>query len=100
MRSDEVETILKDKSDFQKRLKLIADLKERSDEHSIKALQHLAKNDFVYQVRLDAWQTLSQKGITCVKPVARPRYAVLMEKFIQKLRRLGMWLFDLTEGFR
>lgn len=54
MRSDEVETILKDKSDFQKRLKLIADMKERSDVHSLKALQHLAKNDFVYQVRLDA----------------------------------------------
>ncbi|ORM57821.1 hypothetical protein HA45_26670 [Pantoea rodasii] len=89
---------MKDKTDFNKRLKLIAVLKAQESDHSIKALQYLLNHDVVYKVRLAAWQVLNEKDVQCTEPVTRPRYAVVLEKTIGKLKRLGVWLMDITEG--
>lgn len=97
---DEVETILKDKTDFHKRLNLIKEIKTCADPRSIEALQYSAKNDYVFQVRLAAWNALTERGINCVKPVARPRYAVVLETTIERIQRYGKWLMDITQGFR
>ncbi|WP_084934925.1 hypothetical protein [Pantoea rwandensis] len=100
MQSEEIDILMKDKTDFHKRLKLIAALKERTDGQSIEALQYLLKHDGVYKVRLAAWKVLSEKGVQCAEPVARPAYAIFLEKSIRKLKRFGVWLVDITEGFR
>jgi len=97
---EEIDILMKDKTDFNKRLKLIAVLKEQKSDRSIDALHYLLKNDVVYKVRLTAWQVLNEKGVQCSEPVARPRYAVVLEKTLARLKRFGVWLMDITEGFR
>jgi hypothetical protein len=97
---EEIDILMKDKTDFNKRLKLIAVLKEQKNERSIDALHYLLKNDVVYKVRLAAWQVLNEKGVPCSEPVARPRYAVVLERTLTRLKRFGVWLMDITEGFR
>jgi len=97
---EEIDILMKDKTDFNKRLKLIAVLKAQESDHSIQALQYLLNHDVVYKVRLAAWQVLNEKGVPCTEPVTRPRYAVVLEKTIGKLKRFGVWLMDITEGFR
>lgn len=46
------------------------------------------------------WQALSDKSVQCAGPVARPAYAIFLERSIRKLKRFGVWLVDITEGFR
>ena len=94
VQSEEIDILIKDKTHFHKRLMLIADLKARKDGHNIEALQFLLKHDGVYKVRLTAWQALSEKGVQCTEPVARPAYAI----FLERSKRFGVWLLDITEG--
>ncbi|MGK3130820.1 hypothetical protein ACCW76_16620 [Pantoea sp. C8B4] len=100
MQPEEIDILMKDKTDFNKRLKLIAVLKEQKSDHSLEALQYLLNHDVVYKVRLAAWRALNERGVQCTEPVARPRYAVVLEKTIDKLKRFGVWLMDISEGFR
>ena len=88
MTDDELDILLKDKTDFNKRLRLIAGLYGRDDERSVLALKHLAEHDFVYIVRLSAWQALQAKGILIPEPVERPRYAILLERFLERAKRI------------
>lgn len=74
-----LDTLLKDKTDFRKRLDLISIFSSREDEQSVLALKHLARHDFVYAVRLSAWQVLQAKRVAFPKPVERPRYVFLLE---------------------
>ena len=100
MQQDEVAALLHDKSDFQKRLKLIGVLKGHTDSHSEEALQYLAKHDFVYQVRLAAWQALRDQGVACDKPLERPRYAIFLEKCLDNLGRFLTWFGKWAELLR
>ncbi|NIF21689.1 hypothetical protein [Candidatus Pantoea multigeneris] len=99
MQQDEVAALLKDKSDFQKRLKLIGVLKGRTDSHSEEALQYLVKHDFVFKVRLAAWQALSDRGVTCDKPVERARYVIFLEKRLGNLDGFLTWCGKWTDLF-
>jgi len=98
VQSEEIDILMKDKTDFRKRLMLIAALKARKDGHSIEALQFLLKHDGVYKVRLTAWRALSEKGVQCAEPVVRPAYAIFLKRSIRKLKRFGVWLVDIIEG--
>ena len=98
MQPEEIDILMKDKTDFNKRLKLIAVLKAQESDHSIQALQYLLNHDVVYKVRLEAWQVLNEKGVQCTEPVARPRYAVVLETTYGKLNRVGVWRVAMTDG--
>jgi|UPI00069F968E hypothetical protein len=93
--NDEMDNVLKDRTDFRKRLALIAELRMDNGAHSVNALQYLAENDFVYQVRIAAWQALDEIGVTCKKPVERPAYAILLEKVLERVKRVCRFLSDL-----
>ena len=88
MTDDELDILLKDKTDFNKRLRLIASLYGCEDERSVPALKYLAKHDFVYVVRRSAWQALQAKGILIPEPIERPRYAILLERFLERAKRI------------
>lgn len=94
MTDDELDILLKDKTDFNKRLRLIANLYSCEDERSVLALKHLAQHDVVYAVRLSAWQALQAKGILYPKPVERPRYAIMLESFLERSKRIGQKVLD------
>lgn len=100
--SNEMDNVLKDKTDFRKRLALIAELRIDDGAHSVSALQYLAEKDFVYQVRIAAWQALCEKGIACKKPVERPACVVVLEKVLEwvlvQVRRVFQFLADLCSS--
>lgn len=99
MTDDEVDRLLKDKTDFNKRLRLIASLYSCEDERSLLALKYLAQHDFVYVVRRSAWQALQAKGIPFAEPVERPRYAILLERFLERSKRIGQKMVDFCQGW-
>lgn len=99
MTDEELDILLKDKTDFNKRLRLIANLYSCEDERSVLALKHLAKHDFVYVVRLSAWHALQAKGILVPEPVERPRYAILLERFLARSKRICQKVFDFCLGW-
>lgn len=99
MTDDEIDILLRDKTDFRKRLGLIVSLRSCDDERSIQALKHLAQHDFVYSVRLSAWQALQAKGIVFQKPVERQRYAILLETFLRRSKRICQKLSDFCQGW-
>ncbi len=99
MTDDELGILLKDKTDFNKRLRLIASLYSCEDERSVLALKHLAKHDFVYVVRRSAWQALQAKGILIPEPVERPRYVILLERFLERAKRICQKVGDFCVGW-
>lgn len=99
MLDDDLDTLLKDKTDFRKRLDLISILSNREDEQSVLALKHLAHHDFVYKVRLSAWQALQAKGIAFPEPVERPRYVIFLERFLERSKRICQKLSDFCQGW-
>lgn len=99
MTDDELNRLIRDKTDFRKRLGLIVSLRSRDDERSLEALKHLAQHDFVYNVRLSAWQALQVKGIVLPKPVERPRYAILLERFLRRCKYICQKLSDFCQGW-
>jgi len=99
MTDAELDILLKDKTDFNKRLRLVASLSRCEDERSVLALKHLAQHDFVYVVRLSAWQALQAKGIIIPEPVERPRYAILLERSLARANRICQKVFDFCQGW-
>lgn len=92
--SDEMDSVLKDKTDFRKRLALIAALRIDNGAYSVSALQYLAEKDFVYQVRIAAWQALCEKGVACKKPVERSGYVIVLENVLVRVKRACRFLAD------
>lgn len=52
-----------DKTDFRIRLKLIAELRQFPGEQSQQMLLSILQNDFVFSVRLAAWEALDAVGV-------------------------------------
>ncbi|WP_455810648.1 hypothetical protein [Pseudomonas graminis] len=83
---------LQDKTDFRRRLTLITELRNDNSARSISALQYLAEKDFVYEVRIAAWQALEEKGVVCRKPVERPGHVIVLENVLERVKRVCRFL--------
>ncbi|EMM0380519.1 hypothetical protein RI820_003091 [Pluralibacter gergoviae] len=88
----ELMALVKDKTDFRKRLALIESLRVTPRPGSAEALRYLACHDFVYEVRLAAWSAAVQQGIALKKPLARPRYALFTERLIARIKKICAYL--------
>ncbi|MGY5957123.1 hypothetical protein ACUY4R_001734 [Kosakonia sp. BK9b] len=85
---DDLNTLLKDKTDYRKRLHLVTLLRGEESARSSAALVYLAQHDFVYQVRIAAWRVAQERNIACTMPQPRPRYAIMLEKTLERVKRL------------
>lgn len=94
MTDEELTRLVHDKSDYRKRLDLIACLRQEQSARSTQALVTLAKEDFVFAVRHAAWETLSERGVALKEPVLRSRYADWLERAIDKTARVIRFLGD------
>lgn len=99
MTDNELDSLLKDKTDFRKRQELIERLRNCESERSVLALKYLAQHDFVYAVRIAAWQELEAKGIMFPKPVERQRHVILLERFLEQSKRIWQKLADFFIGW-
>lgn len=99
MTDDELDKLLRDKTDFRKRLGLIVSLCNCEEKRSILALKHLAQHDFVYEVRLSAWRVLQAKGIAFPQPVERPRYVILLERILDRSKCIFLKVLDICQGW-
>lgn len=65
-----------DKTDFRIRLNLINELRQFPNQSSQDLLESMLLNDFVFSVRLAAWQALDDRGIEHKKTAnyARPSF--------------------------
>lgn len=94
MTDEELTRLVHDKSDYRKRLDLIACLQQEQSARSTQALVTLAKEDFVFAVRHAAWEALSERGVALKEPVLRSRYADWLERAIDKTARVIRFLGD------
>lgn len=94
MTDEELTRLVHDKSDYRKRLDLIACLQQEQSARSTQALVTLAKEDFVFAVRHAAWETLSERGVALKEPRLRSRFADWLERAIDKTARVIRFLGD------
>ena len=82
-----------DKTDFRIRLKLIDQLRQSPGEQSQQLLMTILQNDFVFSVRLAAWQALGEMGVVQKKPqIMRDRkFMDVLWKIKHFLIRIGAW---------
>lgn len=82
-----------DKTDFRIRLKLIQELRQFPNETSQSLLVYMLQNDFVFSVRLAAWQVLDEMGIEHKKPqiMRDRRFMEMFGKFKEQMIRMGVW---------
>jgi hypothetical protein len=82
-----------DKTDFRIRLKLVKELRQFPGETSQNLLLSMLQNDFVFSVRLAAWQALDEMGIQQTKPqiMRDRRFMELFGKFKDRMIRMGVW---------
>lgn len=95
----ELMALVKDKTDFRKRLALIEALRVNPRPGGAEALRYLAENDFVYEVRLAAWSAAAEQGIALKKPLARPRYALFTERLIARIKKIFSYLGECYYSF-
>ncbi|MFT8209452.1 MAG: hypothetical protein ACMZI0_00260 [Symbiopectobacterium sp.] len=60
--------LAQDKTDFRKRLALVAQLCAESDPRSLMILRDVMQRDFVFDVRWAAWESLTAKGESLTEP--------------------------------
>lgn len=94
MTDEELTRLVHDKSDYRKRLGLIACLQQEQSARSTQALVTLAKEDFVFAVRHAAWEVLSERGAALKEPRLRSRFADWLERIIDKTARVIRFLGD------
>lgn len=94
MTDEELTHLVHDKSDYRKRLDLIARLQQEQSARSTEALVMLAKDDFVFAVRHAAWEALSERGVALKEPRLRSRFADWLERIIDKTARVVRFLGD------
>lgn|GEM_PF-503620 len=82
-----------DKTDFRIRLNLINELRQFPNQSSQDLLESMLLNDFVFSVRLAAWQALDDRGIEHKKPqiMRDRRFMEILGKFKHQLIRMGAW---------
>ncbi|MHA8113918.1 hypothetical protein ACX122_12570 [Kosakonia cowanii] len=95
MTDEELTRLVHDKSDYRKRLDLIARLQQEQSARSTQALVTLAKEDFVFAVRHAAWEVLSERGVALKEPRLRSRFADWLERAIDKTARVIRFLGDI-----
>jgi len=83
-----------DKSDYRKRLDLIARLQQEQSARSTEALVTLAKEDFVFAVRHAAWEALSERGVALKEPRLRSRFADWLESVLHRIGRFFSVITD------
>lgn len=59
---------VQDKTDFRKRLVLVARLRAEPDPRSLMILRGMMQRDFVFDVRWAAWEALTAKGKLLTEP--------------------------------
>lgn len=94
MTDEELTRLVHDKSDYRKRLDLIARLQQEQSARSTQALVTLAKEDFVFAVRHAAWETLSERGVALKEPRLRSRYADWLERVLHRIGRFFSVITD------
>lgn len=94
MTDEELTRLVHDKSDYRKRLDLIARLQQEQSARSTEALVTLAKEDFVFAVRHAAWEVLRERGVAVKEPRLRSRFADWLERAMNKAARVIRFLGD------
>lgn len=94
MTDEELTRLVHDKSDYRKRLDLIARLQQEQSACSTQALVTLAKEDFVFAVRHAAWEALRERGVALNEPRLRSRFADWLERAMNKAARVIRFLGD------
>jgi len=59
-------------------------------------LQQMKEKDFVFSVRLAAWQALSEQGIDSPQPKEKSTFVVYLEKVSRLIKRVLKFLYDLS----
>jgi len=77
-------------------LTLIEKLRQVPGKESQAILQQMKENDFVFSVRLAAWQALSEQGIVCPQPKEKSTFVVYLEKISRPIKRVLQFLYDLS----
>ncbi|MCW2475541.1 hypothetical protein [Candidatus Symbiopectobacterium sp. NZEC151] len=65
---DLAQQLAQDKTDFRKRLALVAHLRVEPDPRSLVILHDMMQRDFVFDVRWAAWEALTAKGESPTEP--------------------------------
>ncbi|MDF2623903.1 hypothetical protein [Kosakonia cowanii] len=94
MTDEELTRLVHDKSDYRKRLDLIARLQQEQSARSTEALVTLAKEDFVFAVRHAAWEALSERGVALKEPRLRSRFADWLERVLHRIGRFFSVITD------
>lgn len=94
MTDKELTRLVHDKSDYRKRLDLIARLQQEQSARSTEALVTLAKEDVVFAVRHAAWEALRERGVALKEPRLRSRFADWLERAMNKTARVIRFLGD------
>ncbi|HGM6860806.1 TPA: hypothetical protein ACKQDZ_002139 [Serratia rubidaea] len=82
----------RDKTDYRKRLALIAQLRQQPSDGGRAILQRMLQEDFVLSVRQAAWQALHEQGVSCKRPKA-PKPVPLLPP---ERRCRGCWKRSMT----
>ncbi|KAA8999034.1 hypothetical protein FJU30_15290 [Affinibrenneria salicis] len=90
---EQAETIAADKTDYRKRLALIETLRAVPGERSQAILLRMMNTDFVFSVRMAAWQALSGMGVQAKQPVQKKGYLIgpLLKRFLWFCQRNLPW---------
>ena len=94
MTDEELKRLVHDKSDYRKRLDLIARLQQEQSARSTQALVTLAKEDFVFAVRHAAWEVLSTRGVALKAPRLRSPFAEWLERVLHRTGRFFSVISD------
>lgn len=94
MTDEELIRLVHDKSDYRKRLDLMARLQQEQSARSTHALVTLAKEDFVFAVRHAAWEALSERGVALKEPRLRSRFADWLERVLHRIGRFFSVITD------
>ena len=94
MTDEELTRLVHDKSDYRKRLDLIARLQQEQSARSTQALVTLANEDFVFAVRHAAWEALRERGVALKEPRLRSRFADWLERVLHRIGRFFSVITD------
>ena len=83
----------RDKTDYRKRLALIAQLRQQPSDGGRAILQRMLQEDFVLSVRQAAWQALHEQGVSCKRPKAPKPVPLLPPE--RRCRRVLAAIYDL-----
>ncbi|MFZ4833839.1 hypothetical protein [Rouxiella sp. Mn2063] len=86
----------RDKTDYRKRLTLIEELRQVPGKESQTILLQMKEKDFVFSVRVAAWQALSEQGVVCPQPKEKSTFVVYLEKVSRTIKRVLKFLYGLS----